>query len=115
MILKYFGEDLPESVLEHLEWLDSYLDRSLYTNITVLFVLYIIICIFGTSVFWVGLETLESSKPSKKVEFESDVKLYMYMVSFQVIIHITTNTVFVSALVGLRGRFRCTDEVLADA
>ncbi|TGO20725.1 hypothetical protein BPAE_0270g00070 [Botrytis paeoniae] len=51
MILKDFGEDLPESVLEHLKWLDSYLDRSLYTNITVLFVLYILVCIFGTAVF----------------------------------------------------------------
>ncbi|KAF5873232.1 uncharacterized protein Bfra_008512 [Botrytis fragariae] len=111
MILKDFGQDLPESILKHLEWLDSYLDRSLYTNITALFVLYILICIFGTTVFWVGLETLRSSKPSNKVEFESDVKFYMYMASFQATIHIITNAVFVSALVGLGGRFRCTDEV----
>ncbi|TGO65410.1 hypothetical protein BELL_1011g00030 [Botrytis elliptica] len=110
MILKDFGEDLPRSVLEHLEWLDSYLDGSLYTNITVLFVLYILGCIFGATVFWVGLDTLERSKPSNKVDFDSDVRLYMEMASFQALILIVTNAVFVSALVGLGGRFRCTDE-----
>ncbi|TGO38394.1 hypothetical protein BHYA_0076g00450 [Botrytis hyacinthi] len=111
MILKDFGENLPESVLERLEWLDSYLDRSLYTNITALFVLYILVCIFGATVWWVGLDTLERSKPSNKVEFRSDMRLYMYMALFQASIIIITNVVFVSALVGLGDRFRCTEEL----
>ncbi|TGO51518.1 hypothetical protein BOTNAR_0353g00100 [Botryotinia narcissicola] len=111
MILKDFGEDLPESVLKRLEWLDSYLDKSLYTNITAIFVLYILICITGATVFWVGLDTLERSKPSNKVEFQSDTRLYMYMSSFQASMHMITNVVFVTAFVGLGDRFRCTDEL----
>ncbi|KAF7952522.1 uncharacterized protein EAE97_002019 [Botrytis byssoidea] len=129
MILKDFGEDLLEGVLKRLKWLDSYLDKSLYTNITAIFVLYILICITGATVFWVGFDTLERSKPSNKVEFQSDMRLYMYMVSRYVFIlsiicanlkhsgiiqasmHMVTNVVFVTALVGLRDQFQYTDEL----